>query len=72
MNQKYNWFAQKMSSVGPVLNKLLNKLMQLKRVTEGAWGREQSLQSLVDFCRSAAKIAILTPFQSHFARFVAK
>ena len=29
-----NIWAQKLSNLGPVLN----KLMQLKRITEGAWG----------------------------------
>ena len=50
--------AQKLSNLGPVLNKPL----QLKRVTEGA-------QLLGDFCDFASKIAILTPFESDFARF---
>ena len=50
--------AQKLSNLGPVLNKPL----QLKRVTEGA-------QLLGDFCDFVAKIAILTPFESDFARF---
>ena len=54
------FFAQILSNLGP----MLNKLMQLKRVTEGAESR-----LLGDFCDFAAKIAILTPFQSHFARF---
>ena len=58
LNQKKMFFAQKLSNLGPVPNKPL----LLKRVTEGA-------QLLVDFCDWAAKIAILTPFQSHFARF---
>ena len=52
------FFAQKLSNVGPELNKPL----LLKRVTEGA-------QLLGGFCDFAAKIAILTPFESHFARF---
>ena len=43
--------------------------MQLKRVAEGAWGR--SPQLLGDFCDFAAKIAILTPYQSQSARFEA-
>ena len=51
-------FAQKLSNLGPVLNKPL----LLKRVTEGA-------QQLGDFCNCAAKIAIFTPFESRFARF---
>ena len=42
------FFAQKLSNLGPVLNKPL----LLKRVTEGA-------QLLGDFCDFAAKIAIL-------------
>ena len=54
------FFAQKLSNLGPVLNKPL----QLKRVTEGP-----EPQLLGDFCDFAAKIAILMPFQSHFARF---
>ena len=54
------FFAQKLSNLGPVLNKPL----LLKRVTEG-----QSPQLLGDFCDFAAKIAILTPFKSHLARF---
>ena len=52
------FFAQNLSNLGAVLNKPL----LLKRVTEGA-------QLLGDFCNVAAKIAILTPFESHFARF---
>ena len=51
-------FAQKSSNLGPVLNKPL----LLKCVTEAA-------QLLGDFCNSAAKIASLMPFQSHFAHF---
>ena len=50
--------AQKLSNLGPVLNKPL----QLKRVTEGT-------QLLGDFFDFAAKIAILTPFELDFARF---
>ena len=50
--------AQKLSNLGSVLNKPL----QLKGVTEGA-------KLLGDFCDFAAKIAILTPFDSDFARF---
>ena len=50
------FFAQKLSNLGPVLNKPL----LLKRVTEGA-------QLLGGFCDFAAKIAILTPFESDFA-----
>ena len=46
------------------LGLVLNKLMQLKRTTEGIWG--QSPEPLGDF---AKKIAILTPFQSLFVRF---
>ena len=53
-------FAQKVSDLGRVLN----KPMQLKGVTEGA-----EPQQLGDFCDFTAKIAILTPFQSHFACF---
>ena len=41
--------------------------MQLKRITEGMWG--QSPQHLGDFRDFAEKIAILTSFQSLFARF---
>ena len=52
------FFAQKLSYLDP----LLNKPLLLKRVTEGA-------QLLGDFCDFAAKIAILTPFKSQFARF---
>ena len=52
------FFAQKLSNLGPVLNKPL----LLKRVTEWA-------QLVGDFRDFAAKIAILTPFKSHFARF---
>ena len=52
------FFAQKLSNLGPVLNKPL----LLKRVAEGA-------QLLGDFCNFAAKIAILTPFESRFGRF---
>ena len=52
------FFAQKLSNLVPVLNKPL----LLKRITEGA-------QLLRDFCDFAAKIAILTPFKSHFALF---
>ena len=51
------FFAPKLSNLGPVLNKPL----LLKCVTEGA-------QLLSDFCNFAAKKAILTPFESHFAR----
>ena len=56
LNQKYNIFAQKLSNLGP----LLNKLMQLKRVTERVEG--ESLQPLDNFCDFAAKIAISTLF----------
>ena len=52
------FFAQKLSNLGPVLNKPL----LLKRVTKWA-------QLVGDFRDFAAKIAILTPFESHFARF---
>ena len=52
------FFAQKLSDLGTVLNKPL----LLKRVTEG-------VQLRGDFFDFAAKIAILTPFESHFARF---
>ena len=52
------FFAQKVSNLGPVLNKSL----LLKCVTEWA-------QLMGDFRDFAAKIAILTPFESHFARF---
>ena len=52
------FFAQKLSNLGPVLNKPL----LLKRVTEGA-------QLGGDFRDFVAKIANLTPFESHFARF---
>ena len=52
------FFAQKLSNLGPVLNKPL----LFKRATEGA-------QLLGDFCNFGAKRAILTPFESHFARF---
>ena len=48
--------AQKSSNLGPVLNKPL----LLKCVTEAA-------QLLGDFSNSAAKIASLMSFQSHFA-----
>ena len=51
-------FVQKLSNLDP----LLNKPLLIKRVTEAA-------QLLGDFCNFAAKIAILTPFESHFARF---
>ena len=54
------FFAEKLSNLGPVLNKPL----QLKRVTQ-----EAEPQLLGDFCNFEAKIAILTPFKSHFARF---
>ena len=54
------FFAQKLSNLGPVLNKPL----QLKRVTEGAKPRAAG-----NFCDFAAIIAILTPFKSYFARF---
>ena len=33
LNQNQNYFAQKLSNLGPVLN----KLMQLERITKGAW-----------------------------------
>ena len=49
MEPKVNFFTQKLCNLGPVLN----KLMQLKRITEGAWG--ESLQPLGDFCDFAAK-----------------
>ena len=52
------FFAQKLFYLGPVLNKPL----RLKRVTEGT-------QLLGDFWDFAVKIAILTPFESHFSRF---
>ena len=54
------FFAQKLFNLGPVLNKPL----LLKRVTEGA-----DPATAGDFCDFAAKVAILTPFKSHFARF---
>ena len=57
------FFPQKLSNLGL----LLNKLLQLKRITEGEWG--QSPQALGNFCDFAEKIAILTPFQSLFTRF---
>ena len=53
------FFAQKMSNLGPVLHKPL----LLKRVTEGP-----EPQLLREFCNFAAKIGILIPFESHFAR----
>ena len=43
------FFPQKLSNLGP----LLNKLLQLKRITEGVWG--QSPQPLGDFCDLAGK-----------------
>ena len=52
--------------VFPNLGPMQNKPMQLKRISEGAWGL--CLKPLGDFCDFAAKIAILTPFQSHFSR----
>ena len=58
------FFAEKLSN----LDAVLNKLMQLKRITDGGLGG-QSLQSLVNFGDFATKIAILMAFQSHFARF---
>ena len=60
LNQKEFVFCKKMSNLDPVLN----KLMQLKRITKGVRGH--SIQPLNDFCNFAAKIAILPPFQSHF------
>ena len=60
LKQKLMFFAQKLSNLGPVLNKQL----KLKRVTKGA-----EPQLLGDFYDFAAKIAILTPFKPHFARF---
>ena len=57
------FFAQKL----PTLGHVLNKPQQLKRITEGAWMR--SPQPLGDFRGFAKNIAILTQFQSHFARF---
>ena len=51
------FFTQKLSNFDPVLNKQL----QLKRVTKGAE------LSAADFCDFAAKKAISTPFQSYFA-----
>ena len=52
------------------LYSMLNKLMQLKRITEGArGGNGQNLQPLGEFRDFAAKIATLTPFQSQFERF---
>ena len=51
--EKVKIFAQKLSNLGP----MLNKLMQFKRITEEPVGH--SLQLLSDF---AAKIATLTPF----------
>ena len=51
-------------------------MMQLKHITErpgggggGGGGGQQSLQPLGKFCDFAEETAILTPFQSHFARF---
>ena len=52
------FFAQKLSNLGP----LLNKPLLLKRVTERA-------QLVGDFRDFAAKIAISTAFESRFARF---
>ena len=40
--------------------------MQLKRIAEGFWGAEPP--ALGDFCDLAEKIALFTPFQSHFVR----
>ena len=54
------FFAQKLSNLVP----LSDRPLQLKRVTKGA-----EPQLMGDFSDFAAKIAILTPFQSHFARF---
>ena len=67
LEPKVVFFAQKLCNLGPVLN----KLMELKRITEGAWEGAriwQSLQPLGDFCNFTEKIEIFTPFQSHFAR----
>ena len=59
---KVYFFPQKFPNLGPSLNRPL----QLKRITKEG---EQSLHPLGDFCNFALKIAILTPFQSYFARF---
>ena len=71
-------FAQQLSNSDPVLNKPYLKCMYLciNCIAEGRiytmYRREvegHSPQPLGNFCDFAAKIAILTPFQSHFARF---
>ena len=59
LEPKVNVFAQKLSNLGPVLNK---QPLQLKRVTKGA-----DLPAAGRFLRFIAKIAFLTPFKSHFA-----
>ena len=63
LEPKVVFFAQQVSNSDPVLN----KPMQLKCIAEGTWVK--SPQPLGNFCNFAAKIVILTPFQSHFARF---
>ena len=58
------FFAQKLSNLGPVLN----KPMQLKRTAEGAWG--QSPQLLGDFCDFAAKNCDLSAISITFRAFL--
>ena len=55
------FFPQKLSNLGPMLNKLL----QLKRIIEGVWG--QKSQPLDDFCDFAGKNS---DFQRHFNHFL--
>ena len=53
-------FCTKIACLGLVLS----KLMQLKPITEGAWGASPP-GSKGDFCDYAAKISILTPFNNN-------
>ena len=61
LEPKVNFFAQKLSNLDPVLK----KLMQFKRITEGAWGSEP----LADFCHFAAKSSDFNANSIIFARF---
>ena len=64
LNQTQNFFVQKLSNLGPVLN----KPMRLKRITEGAWG--ESLQPLSDFWDFAAKNSDINAISITFRTFL--
>ena len=60
--------ASKNFSILLKLRNVVSKLVQLKHVTEGAWGRSPQAAGgfFVIFWK---KMAILMRFESHFARF---